>query len=51
MSADPLTCELIGGYLERRRARMATVGVEVPRTAFVFSPDPAGRESRGIPTP
>ena len=42
VSADPLTCELLGGYLALRRTRMATVGVEVPRTAFVFSPDPAG---------
>jgi hypothetical protein len=40
VSEDPLTCELIGGYLERRRARMATVGVEVPRTAFHQCPQP-----------
>jgi hypothetical protein len=39
---NPLTCELIGDYLARRRARMAAVGVEVSRTACVFSPDPAG---------
>jgi integrase len=42
VSADPLTCELIGRYLDRRRARLAVTGVSVPRTAFVFSPDPAG---------
>lgn len=42
VSADPLTCELLSGYLDRRRARMAKVGVPVPRTAFVFSPDPDG---------
>jgi integrase len=42
VSGDPLTCELIRDYLARRRASMAAVGVEVPRGAFVFSPDPAG---------
>ena len=42
VSADPLTCELLTGYLARRRAKMAAVGVDVPRTACVFSPDPTG---------
>lgn len=42
VSGDPLTCELIGDFIDRRRARMAAVAVVVPRTAFVFSPDPAG---------
>jgi integrase len=42
VSGDPLTCELLRDYLVRRRAQMAAIGVEVPRDAFVFSPDPAG---------
>lgn len=42
VSGDPLTCELIGGYLSRRRARAAALGLEVPADAFVFSPDPLG---------
>jgi integrase len=42
VSADPLTCELLGDYLTRRRVAMTALGVEVPRDAYVSSPDPAG---------
>jgi integrase len=42
MSLDPLTCELFAGFIGRRRAASAAAGAEVPRTAFVFSPDPSG---------
>ena len=42
VSGDPLTCELIGDFLDHRRARAAAVGVEVPQDAFVFSPEPTG---------
>jgi integrase len=42
VSGDPLTCELIRDYLAHRRGQTAAIGLEVPRDAFVFSPDPAG---------
>ncbi len=42
VSLDPLTCELIEGFLARRRDAAGGAGVVVPRDAFVFSPDPAG---------
>ena len=42
VSLDPLTCELLEGFLAERREAAGQVGVIVPRDAFVFSPDPAG---------
>ena len=42
VSLDPLTCELLEGFLGRRREAAGGAGVIVPRDAFVFSPDPAG---------
>jgi integrase len=44
VSLDPLTCELFRDAARRRRAARAEPGVEVPEDAYVFSPDPAGRE-------
>jgi integrase len=44
VSLDPLTCELFAERFRSRRAVLAAVGVEVPRDAFVFSPDPAGAQ-------
>lgn len=41
---DPLTCELFVEHFRRRRATLAAVGVTVPASAFVFSPDPAGAQ-------
>ena len=42
VSLDPLTCELVEGFLAERREAAGRAGVIVPRDAFVFSPDPAG---------
>jgi integrase len=42
VSLDPLTCELVEGFLTQRRDAAGAVGVSVPTDAFVFSPDPAG---------
>ncbi len=42
VSLDPLTCELLEGFLAERRESAGRAGVVVPRDAFVFSPDPAG---------
>jgi integrase len=42
VSGDPLTCELIRDFITQRRQRMALVGIDAPRDAYVFSPDPAG---------
>jgi integrase len=50
VSADPLTCELLGGYLARRRAAMAAVGAEVRRVPSSSPRTPPGRP-RGTPTP
>jgi len=44
VSLDPLTCELFRDAAQHRRAARAGPGVEVPEDAYVFSPDPAGRE-------
>ncbi len=44
VSLDPLTCELFEAYFAQRRAAAAEAGVEVPRSAFVFSPDPLGAQ-------
>jgi integrase len=44
VSLDPLTCELFRGASARRRAAVAELGVEVPEDAYIFSPDPAGKE-------
>jgi integrase len=43
LSLDPLTCELFGERFQRRRSEARALGVEVPKDAFAFSPDPNGR--------
>ncbi len=44
VALDPLTCELFEAYFAQRRAVAAEAGVEVPGSAFVFSPDPVGAQ-------
>lgn len=44
VSLDPLTCELFRDAVQHRRAARAELGVEVPEDAYMFSPDPVGRE-------
>jgi integrase len=44
LSLDPLTCELLTERFTRRRGGMNALAVDVPEDAFVFSPDPVGRE-------
>lgn len=43
LSLDLLTCELFGERFRRRRIEAASNGVTVPKDAYAFSPDPAGR--------
>jgi integrase len=43
LSLDPLTCELFCEWFQRRRTEARALGVEVPKDAFAFSPDPDGR--------
>jgi integrase len=42
VSLDPLTCDLFAGFFKKRRAAAEAAGVQLPRDAFVFSPDPLG---------
>lgn len=42
VSLDPPTLELLRLYQERREAQVASVGVELPEGALLFSRDPAG---------
>ena len=44
LSLDLLTCKLFQERFQRRRAEARAPGVQVPKDAFAFSPDPAGRE-------
>jgi integrase len=42
LAVDPVTCAMIGEHLDAVRARLADVGVELHKDAYVFSNDPAG---------
>jgi integrase len=44
VSLDLLTCELFRDAAQHRRTARTELGDEVPEDAYVFSPDPAGRE-------
>jgi integrase len=44
VSVDSLTGELFSDFFARRREAAEAVGLEVPETAFVFSPDPLGTQ-------
>jgi integrase len=41
LAIDPVTCAMIGEHLEAVSARLAAVGLELAKDAFVFSNDPA----------
>jgi integrase len=41
LAIDQVTCAMIGEHLDAVRARLADVGVELPKDAYVFSNDPA----------
>jgi integrase len=40
LAIDPDTCALIATYLDQISAELAAVGVELPKTAYLFSNDP-----------
>ena len=42
LAIDPVTCEMIREHLGTIRARLADVGLELPKDAYVFSNDPMG---------
>ena len=42
LAIDPVTCAMISEHLGAARARLATVGLELPKDAYVFSNDPMG---------
>jgi integrase len=42
LAIDPVTCTMLREHLEAVRAELATVGLELPEDAYVFSNDPMG---------
>jgi hypothetical protein len=42
LAIDPVTCAMIREYLDTIRSRLAAVGLELPKDAYVFSNDPMG---------
>jgi integrase len=42
LAIDPVTCAMLREHLDAIRARLADVGLELPKDAYVFSNDPMG---------
>ena len=42
LAIDPVTCAMIREYMDKIRAELAAVGLELPDDAYVFSNDPMG---------
>jgi integrase len=42
LAIDPVTCAMIREHLDTIRSRLAAVGLELPKDAYVFSNDPMG---------
>ena len=42
LAIDPVTCAMISEHLDATRARLAAVGLDLPKDAYVFSNDPMG---------